>query len=77
MQQALNLGLKIINTEIGADYNEANQFQSSEVARLNEFTQWCAQRDIGNTVWMRYGEENLPTYISMDLENPLTGNEIS
>lgn len=76
MQQALNLGLKIINTEIGADYNEASQFQNSEVARVNEFTEWCAQRDIGNTVWMLYGEQNLPTYISMGLENPLTGIQI-
>lgn len=76
MQYALDRNLKIINTEIGADYNEAGQFQQSEVDRVNQFNAWCEQRGITNTVWMVYGEQNLPTYINMGLRNPLTGNLI-
>lgn len=70
MQTALNLNLKIINTEIGADYNEASQFSQSEVDEVNTFMDWCADRDIGNTVWMRYGLENLPKYQQLNLQFP-------
>ena len=70
MQTALNYGLNIINTEIGADYNEANAFDESEVEEVNTFMDWCAERDIGNTVWMRYGLQNLPTYEELELQFP-------
>ena len=76
MTSALNLGLKLINTEIGADYNEYSQFSQSEVDRVNEFCNWCEARGIGNTIWMCYGEGNLPTYINLGLRNPLTGSLI-
>lgn len=76
METALGRGLKLINTEIGADYNEAGQFQQSEVMRVNEFNSWCVSNGISNTVWMVYGDQNLATYINMGLRNPLTGNLI-
>jgi hypothetical protein len=72
MTTALNLGLKLINTEVGADADEYREFSQYEVDELNEFLVWCAQRDIWNAVWMRYGLGNLQTYKNYGLVNPLT-----
>jgi hypothetical protein len=58
MQTAQALGLHLLNTEIGADWNEATAFSQAEVDRVSEFMAWCAERGIGNTVWQRYGLEN-------------------
>lgn len=77
MQSAMSLGLKIINTEIGADFNEASQFDQSEVVEVNDFSTWCKSNGISNTVWMRYGLENFSKYKSLGLVNPLTGNTVS
>jgi hypothetical protein len=71
MQTALNLGLKLLNTEVGADYNERDYFDQSEVTRLNAFLAWCAEREIGNTVWMCYGLQNLPRYQELGLQYPI------
>jgi hypothetical protein len=70
MQTALNLGLKLLNTEVGADYHERDYFDPSEVERLNAFLAWCADRGIGNTVWMCYGLQNLPRYEELGLQYP-------
>jgi predicted deacylase len=72
MTTALNLGLKLINTEVGADADEYREFSQYEVDELNEFLIWCAERDIWNAVWMRYGLGNLQTYKSYGLINPLS-----
>jgi hypothetical protein len=50
MQVGLNAGLKMINTEVGADANEVAYFDQNEVNALNNFLAWCADRGIGNTV---------------------------
>jgi hypothetical protein len=71
MQQGLNLGLKLINTEIGADAREVDYFDQSEVNSLNSFMQWCADRGIGNTVWLMYGDYDYPFYQNFDLEFPI------
>jgi len=72
MTTALDLGLKIINTEIGADWDEYTQFDQSEVDRVTEFMAWCAPRGIGNTVWMYQGlGPNWNTYQQMNLEFPV------
>jgi hypothetical protein len=71
LQTAMNLGLKLLNTEVGADYNEHAAFDPSEVTRLNTFLAWCAERDIGNTVWMCYGLQNLPRYQELGLQYPI------
>jgi hypothetical protein len=72
MTTALNLGLKVINTEVGADADEYPAFSQYEVDELNDFLIWCAQRDIWNTVWMRYGLGNYQAYKAYGLVNPLT-----
>ena len=71
MQDGLDLGLKMINTEIGADARETNYFDQSEVDDLNDFMQWCADRGVGNTVWLMYGDYDYPTYQNFDLEFPI------
>lgn len=73
MQTALNLGLHLINTEIGADWNEADAFSQAEVDRVSEFMAWCAEHGIGSTVWQRYGLENWDAYHRLHLEFPQTG----
>lgn len=70
MNTALGLGIKLFNTEIGADYNEASAFSSSEVQEVNDFMDWCYDQEIGNTVWMRYGLQNNATYDTLGLEWP-------
>ena len=70
MQQALDYGLKVVNTEVGADAREIDYFDQWEVAALSEFMQWCADRGIGNTVWLMYGDYNYPYYQSYDLTFP-------
>jgi hypothetical protein len=70
MQRALDLGLHLINTEVGADWNEAREFSQSEVDRVSEFMAWCADHDVGCTVWQRYGLENWDTYQRLNLVFP-------
>jgi hypothetical protein len=59
--------LRIINTEIGADYNEASAFDLTEIAELNQFLAWCAARGIGNTVWMNENLSNWQRYQELGL----------
>jgi len=70
MQTALDAGCKIINTEVGADYNEANAFSTSEVTALNQFNDWCYSHGISNLVWMRYGLQNSQKYTELGLAYP-------
>jgi hypothetical protein len=70
LQQALNLNLKIINTEVGADAREIDYFTQANVDTLSDFLQWCADRGIGNTVWLMYGDYDYPTYQNFGLEFP-------
>jgi hypothetical protein len=70
MNEGLNAGCKLINTEVGADAMEIDYFDQSEVDRLNAFLQWCADRGIGNCVWLMYGDYDYPTYQNLGLEFP-------
>jgi hypothetical protein len=75
MQLAMSAGVpgnRLINTEIGADFNEETAFSESEVGEVNSFMQWCADRNISNTVWQRYGLQNWDTYQRMNLTFPVT-----
>ena len=69
----LECGLKIINTEVGADVDEHHEFSLFEVAELSEFSVWCAENNVGNFIWQRIGLENLPTYKNLGLINPYIG----
>jgi hypothetical protein len=49
---ARSKGIKLISTEVGADYREHSYFTSSTVAELNSFLNRCSSLGVGNTVWM-------------------------
>ena len=67
---ALSRGIKIINTEVGADYNEYRQFDSSEVQELSSFLSQCEELGVGNTVWLNENLNNWPRYESLSLTLP-------
>lgn len=62
MQTAQSKGIKLINTEVGADYNEYSSFTTSTVDELNQFMSQCASMGVGNTVWMNENLNNIATY---------------
>jgi hypothetical protein len=70
MNYALDRYLKVINTEVGADSNEASQFSQSEVQELSDFLQWSADNGIGNTIWMNENLDNWQTYQNLGLVIP-------
>jgi hypothetical protein len=70
MNTALSLGIKIINTEVGASYNEGRDFTSGTVNELQDFLEQCAELGIGNTVWMNENLDNWPYYEDFDFEFP-------
>jgi len=67
METALSKGISIINTEIGADFNEYNSFTTETVEELNEFIAWCNDHRIGNTVWMNENLNNWQRYQELGL----------
>lgn len=77
MQDALDAGLKLVNTEIGADSAGQAYFTSEMVGVVNEFMAWCQERGIGNHVWTLYGDHDYPKYEELGLEFPTGGEEVS
>ena len=70
MQTAQSRGIKVINTEVGADYNEYSAYTTSTVDELSQFLSQCASMGIGNTVWMNENLNNMPRYQSLGLDFP-------
>ena len=70
MNTAQSKGIKIINTEIGADFNEYSSFTTETVDELNQFLSQTASMGIGNTVWMNENLNNMPRYQSLNLDFP-------
>jgi hypothetical protein len=50
MQDGLNRGYKLINTEVGAA-DSTSDFSTQNVAALNQFLAWCRSNGVGNCVW--------------------------
>ena len=71
MQRGIDAGLKMINTEIGADTDGQAYFTPSMVSMVNSFMTWCADRGIGNNVWTLYGDYDYPIYQSLELNFPV------
>jgi hypothetical protein len=67
---ALSRGIKVINTEIGADYHEDRSFTTGTVAELEAFMQWCYDHGIGNTVWMYENLHNWSYYQQLNFNLP-------
>ena len=59
-QQALDLGLKLLDTEVGADGDEYPQFSQISVNAVSTYLQWCSDHHIGACVWMLHGTRNYP-----------------
>ena len=62
--------IKLINTEIGADYREHSYFTEATVQELNNFLAECAEKNVGNTIWMNENLDNWPTYQENGLNLP-------
>jgi hypothetical protein len=70
MQTAQSKGIKLINTEVGADFNEHSSYTTDTVAELNQFLSQTASMGIGNTVWMNENLNNMPKYQQLGLKFP-------
>ena len=70
MNIAFSRGIKIINTEVGADFNEYSQFDSAEVQELVSFLEQSEELGIGNTVWLNENLNNWPRYQTLGLTLP-------
>ena len=70
VKTALSKGIKLINTEVGADYHEYRRFTSSTVNKLKTFMAQCATLGVGNTVWINENLDNWPRYQSLGLTFP-------
>jgi hypothetical protein len=70
MEYALARGIKVLNTEVGADFNEYRSFTTSTVSELTAFLRWCADRGIGNAVWMYEDLSNWNRYQQLGLQIP-------
>ena len=76
---ALSKGIRLLNTEVGADYRESSYFTSSTVSELNSFLSQCASLGIGNLVWMNYNGDhsnNYPRYQSLNLRFPTVSSPL-
>ncbi|MHA2060682.1 MAG: cellulase family glycosylhydrolase [Candidatus Sifarchaeia archaeon] len=58
MGTAQGKGIKVINTEIGASYNEYNDFTQSNVDELSDFIEQCKTKGLGNLIWMNNDHDN-------------------
>jgi hypothetical protein len=58
MGYAQSNGIKVINTEIGASYNEYGDFTQSNVNELSDFIAQCNSIGAGNLIWMNNDHDN-------------------
>ncbi len=77
LRTAQSKGIKLLNTETGADFNDNSAFTTSTVAELNQFLSQCASMGIGNTVWMYENLNNLPRYQQLNLDFPSVTSPMS
>jgi len=76
-QHRRSKGIKLINTEVGADSREYRYFTNVTVDELNTFLNQSASLGVGNCVWMNYNLNNWPTYQSLGLEFQTASTPIS
>ena len=70
MQKAQSMGIKLLNTEIGADCKEYKYFSRSEVQTLNSFLGWSYSRGVGNLIWVNGDLWNWQTYKNLGVNPP-------
>jgi hypothetical protein len=67
---ALSKGIKLINTEVGADYREKNYFTTATVDELESYLTQCVSLGVGNNVWMNENLGNWPRYQQLGFKFP-------
>jgi hypothetical protein len=67
---ALGMGLNIVNTEVGASWNEYSDYTSTNVARLSQWLAWSKTNNVGNMIWLSHDVDNLSTYKTLGLVIP-------
>jgi len=68
MEMAASRGIKVINTEIGASYNEYRDYTQSTVDETEAFIAQCTALGAGNLLWQNNNDDNWATYVHYDLE---------
>lgn len=58
----------LVNTEIGAHYDEADAFNPQNVGDLNTYCHWSKPRKIGNLIWMNHNLNNLDRYEALGFD---------
>ncbi len=70
MTKAKSMGIKLLNTEIGADCKETKAYSWSEVQAVNSFMSWSYSRGIGNLIWINGDLWNWQTYKNLGINPP-------
>jgi hypothetical protein len=70
MKTAQSMGIKLLNTEVGADCKEYKYFSSSEVQKLNSFLSWSYSKGVGNLIWVNGDLWNWQTYKNLGVNPP-------
>jgi hypothetical protein len=73
LQNAMDAGVdpnRMVNTEVGASFNEHPDYTTENVGQLNDYLAWCYERGIGNMVWLNKNTYNLGTYEDLGLDLP-------
>ena len=70
MKTAQSMGIKLLNTEVGADCREAEYYSYTQVQTLNSFLSWSYSQDIGNLIWVNGDLWNWQTYKNLGLTLP-------
>ena len=70
MLKAQSMGIKLLNTEVGADCKEYRYYSSSEVQKLSSFLWWSYSRGIGNLIWVNGDLWNWQTYKNLGINPP-------
>ena len=60
VKPGLALGIKMINTEVGA--NDQEVFTSTEITQLNSLLAQSADLGVGSNIWMNENLDNWPKY---------------
>lgn len=72
MQIALKLGLKIINTEIGANTKGGQSITAAQIAEVNQVLEWCNPKGIGNLLWNTTDDVDFAIMETLGLKLPVT-----
>jgi hypothetical protein len=67
---ALSKGIKLINTEVGADYREHGYYTTYTVDELDSFLSQCESLGVSNLVWMNEDLNNWSSYQYYELTFP-------